>query len=386
MRITTVPISLKLLLGGQFTYFQNQGFDVLTVSADGPEAKDMVAQGVHHKIIPMTRAITPFHDLICLFKLVRLIHTFKPSIVHTHTPKAGLLGMLAAWLCSVQVRMHTVAGLPLMEAKGVKQTVLKMTERITYGCATNVYPNSKGLLKYIKEQLSMDNCELTIIGKGSSNGIDSSYFSRTTELENAAKEIRKHHRIPVGGIVFGFVGRMVKDKGIVELITAFTMINKTREDVYLLLVGPLEQKLDPLPQEVLRFIQNDPHVIVAGYQNDVRPWMMAADVFVFPSYREGFPNVVLQAACLEVPCIVSDINGCNEIIEDKRSGLIVPAKNSSALYKAMVVLSTNAVLYHSFRLKAREFVVSNFDQQFVWRELLDEYQQLLAKRTVKSKN
>jgi glycosyltransferase involved in cell wall biosynthesis len=177
--------------------------------------------------------------------------------------------------------------------------------------------------------------------------------------------------------VFSFVGRVVKDKGIVELITAFKMISQIREDAYLLLVGPLEQELDPLPEEVLHFIQQHPKVIAAGYQNDVRPWMMASDVFVFPSYREGFPNVVMQAACLEVPCIVSDINGCNEIIEHKVNGLIVPPKDEKALCDAMRLMMSDEKKRQSFAEKSRDFVSTNFDQQFVWGELLREYQALM---------
>ena len=219
---------------------------------------------------------------------------------------------------------------------------------------------------------------MSIIGRGSSNGIDSSYFSRTSEIETRAGEIRRQHRIAKGAIVFSFVGRVVKDKGIVELITAFKMICQTKEDAYLLLVGPLEQELDPLPAAVLDFIQHNPQVIAAGFQNDVRPWMVASDVFVFPSYREGFPNVVMQAACLEVPCIVSDINGCNDIIEDQVNGLIVPAKDAKALYEAMQAMMEDHEKRESFAKKSREFVSQNFDQQFVWGQLLAEYGRVLS--------
>ena len=399
LRITTVPISLKLLLRGQFTFFKSHGFEVLTVSADGAEVKDMIEDGITHQVVPMTRTITPVSDFVSLIKLIQVIRKFNPDIVHTHTPKAGLLGMMAAWVCRVPVRMHTVAGLPLMEATGVKKMILKITERITYACATNVYPNSKGLFDFIisefqipdsrfqtsveqvaerdRPQFEIRNSKFKIIGRGSSNGIDSSFFSRTPELQNRADEIRKQYHIPEGAIVFSFVGRMVKDKGIVELITAFKMILKTREDAYLLLVGPLEQELDPLPAEVLDFIQQHPQVVAAGYQNDVRPWMVASDVFVFPSYREGFPNVVMQAACLEVPCIVSDINGCNEIIEAQVNGLIVPAKDAKALYEAMHAMMTDERKRQSFAKKSREFVSKNFDQQFVWGQLLAEYRRVL---------
>jgi glycosyltransferase involved in cell wall biosynthesis len=192
-------------------------------------------------------------------------------------------------------------------------------------------------------------------------------------LQNRADEIRKQYHIPESAIVFGFVGRVVKDKGIIELIMAFKIIIEIRKDMYLLLVGPLEQELDPLPAEVLHFIQHDEHVVLAGYQNDVRPWMVASDVFVFPSYREGFPNVVMQAACLELPCIVSDINGCNEIIEDKVSGLIVRPKDAKALYEAMQEMILDTEQRKLFAKKSRAFVSTHFDQLYVWRELLGEY-------------
>ena len=373
LRITTVPISLKLLLVGQFSFFQQHGFEVMTASADGEELKELLSAGVTHHVVPMTRTITPVQDIICLLKLIRLIKIYKPDIVHTHTPKAGLLGMLAAWMCGVKIRMHTVAGLPLMETKGIKRTLLKITERITYSCATNVYPNSKGLLKYIREQLSIVNCQLSILGKGSSNGIDSNYFSRTSKLVDAANGIKSRYQIPEGAFVFCFVGRVVKDKGIVELVEAFQKLGNGIEK-RLILVGPREEALDPLPDITMSTIKNDPTIILPGFQNDVRPWMTASDVFVFPSYREGFPNVVMQAACLEVPCIVSNINGCNEIIEDQVSGLVVEAKDAGALLKAMQFMIMEIEKRKMFAINAREFVTKNFDQQFVWQELLKEYQ------------
>ena len=393
LRITTASISLKLLLRGQFTFFQQQGFDVLTVSADGPEVKDLIADGVPHQVVPMTRMITPMQDLICLWQLIHVIRKFKPGIVHTHTPKAGLLGMMAAWMCRVPVRMHTVAGLPLMEAKGVKRMVLKLTESITYACASKVYPNSLGLLRFMVAEFQIPdsrfqigersnthkfgirNLKFEIIGRGSSNGVDSNHFLRTPPLLDAGRAIRDRYQIPDEAIVFCFVGRVVKDKGIIELVEAFRKLADV-VDARLLLVGPYEQELDPLPEGVMYYIQNDSRVIAAGFQHDVRPWLLTSDVFVFPSYREGFPNVVMQAACLEVPCIVSDINGCNEIIEDQVSGLIVPPKNAAALYDAMSQMAQHKEMREHCAMKSRNFVKENFDQQFVWGELLREYQGL----------
>ncbi len=403
LRITTVSISLKLLLRGQLSFFQKHGFEVLTASAHGPEVKDLVAGGVPHHSVPMTRAITPLHDLLCLWQLVTLIRKFKPDIVHTHTPKAGLLGMIAAWICRVPVRLHTVAGLPMMEATGWRRWVLHHTERLTYAAATKVYPNSLGLLRFMMTEFKIPESQIQssdstfnshsrltyknyfeigtvkyeIIGKGSSNGVDPYHFSRSREWVDAANQIRSLHQIPEGAMVFGFVGRVVKDKGIVELVEAFQRL-AADADIWLLLVGPYEQALDPLPETVRQAILEDPRIIKAGFQSDVRPWLVATNVFVFPSYREGFPNVVMQASCLEVPCIVSDINGCNEIIEDQANGLIVPPKDSQALYEAMKIMMGDKALRRSFALLARAYVIENFDQHYVWNELLREYRELLS--------
>ncbi|MBI3217909.1 MAG: glycosyltransferase family 4 protein [Bacteroidetes bacterium] len=389
IRITTAPVSLKVLLNGQVNFLQRHNFHVLAVSADGKEVVDIVSQQVPHQVIPMTRAITPFQDLKCLIQLVRLIRSFKPHIVHTHTPKAGLLGMMAAFWCRVPIRMHTIAGLPLMEASGVKRRILKLTERITFFCAHRLYPNSFGLLDFIRKEFkvpselinspinpSSDHSKFKVIGNGSSNGIDTSYFSRTSELEQEAFQLRLKWRIPQESLVFGFVGRLVRDKGIVELVDAFRQIADTIE-ARLLLVGDFEHGLDPLPEATLDFLENDPRVIVPGFQQDVRPWLMMMDVFTFPSYREGFPNSVMQACSLEIPCIVSDINGCNEIIENQVNGIIVPAKESSSLLNAMKLLANNAELRTTFAQKSRTHLVANFDQNYLWNQLLEEYRVLL---------
>jgi glycosyltransferase involved in cell wall biosynthesis len=278
----------------------------------------------------MTRKITPFRDLASLFGLIKVIRRFRPDIVHTHTPKAGLLGMLAAWICRVPVRMHTVAGLPLMETSGFLQRLLIFTEQITYACATGVYPNSSGLKQYIQENITTKS--MRMIGRGSSNGIDTTFFKPTPELEAAAQHLRNKYHITDKDVVFSFVGRLVKNKGIGELVKAFkklaTYSGRPGEGkIFLLLVGPFEQELDPLDAEDYKFLHENPQIVLAGFQSDVRPWIMASDIFVFPSYREGFPNVVMQASCLEVACVVSDINGCNEIIRHESTGLIGKPKD-----------------------------------------------------------
>jgi glycosyltransferase involved in cell wall biosynthesis len=376
LRITTVPISLKILLHGQLTFFKSQGFEVLAASADGREVADIRSEGIAHEVVPMTRKITPLRDLWSLARMVHLIRKFKPHIVHTHTPKAGLLGMMAAWICRVPVRMHTVAGLPLMEAQGLKKKLLLLTERITYYCATSVHPNSVGLASFIEQ--TFPTTDLKVIGNGSSNGIDTTFFERSASLEENAASIRKQYGIATNEIVFSFVGRVVGDKGVRELAEAFRQMKKSISGIHLLIVGSFEDDLDPLEPAVLKFLKTDPHVILAGFQTDVRPWIMASDVFVFPSYREGFPNVVMQASCLNVPCIVSDINGCNEIIRDGDTGLIIAPKSAAALQQAMEMISADPAVRNRFAERARDHVVKNFDQKFIWAELLKEYRRLLG--------
>jgi glycosyltransferase involved in cell wall biosynthesis len=384
LRITTVPISLHLLLKGQFRYMKEQGYDVYTVSADGPEIPEVEKEGVPHIVLPFTRKITPIQDLICLVKLIRVMRRIKPDIVHTHTPKAGLLGMMAARWCRVDVRMHTVAGLPLMEATGLKRRVLEITEKITYACANHVYPNSTGLKQFMLEALNTRPNKVSIIGKGSSNGIDTGFFQRTPALEEQACSWRQQQGIESHDVVFSFVGRIVRDKGIVELVEAFKTLKAKQaatgssSRLFLVLVGPFEQDLDPLPPEVHAFLQQDKSVILAGFQRDVRPWIMASDIFVFPSYREGFPNVVMQACLLAVPCVVSDINGCNEIIQQGKTGLIVPPKNSSALATAMEGLMRDGEKRATFAGSAREYVATHFDRVQVWAAIQREYERLMA--------
>lgn len=380
IRITTVPISLQLLLKGQFGYMREHGYDVITLSADGPEVAEIKKDGTQHIAIPFTRKITPFQDLKCLWLLIRAMRKLKPDIVHTHTPKAGLLGMLAARICRVPVRLHTVAGLPLIEATGPKRQILEAAERVTYACAHIVYSNSAGLKKFIASTFKLPDDKLKIIGRGSSNGIDIEHFERSIEVEAVARGIKEKFNIRNEDFVFAFAGRIVNDKGIFELVKAFDALSREfpTKRLLLLLIGNFEKDHDPLAEEIITYLANDRRVILAGFQSDVRPWIVAADAFVFPSYREGFPNVVMQASLLQVPCIVSDINGCNEIINHNSTGIVVPPKNITALVEAMRTLLADEALRKRYAMDARIFVAENFRREYIWEELRREYERLLS--------
>ena len=380
-RITTVPISLDILLGEQLR-FMNQYYEVTAISADENELERIAKKyGVKCHAVEMTRTISPRKDLIAVWKLYRFLKKEKPHIVHTHTPKAGIVGMMAAWLAGVPNRFHTVAGLPLMEREGSKRRLLNLIEKLTYYFATNVYPNSLELNKIILKSKFCNAQKLKVIGKGSSNGINTTYFHKDQISLAEQIELKSHLGIKDKDFVFVFVGRLVKDKGINELVAAFKALSVksvTTENCFaktpkLLLVGPLEEKLDPLKAETLAEIEQNDQIISVGFQEEVRPYFAISDALVFPSYREGFPNVVLQSLAMEVPAIVTDINGCNEIVTHKQNGLCIPPKDKDSLHSAMELLITDFQLYNTLKNASRESI-QPYEQHLIWDAILAEYQ------------
>lgn len=373
IRITTIPLSLEKLLEGQLTYM-NRHFQVTAIAADKERLENYGRDnGLETFHVEMTREITPGKDLKALLELYRFFKREKPAIVHTHTPKAGIVGMMAAKMAGVPVRLHTVAGLPLMETTGTKRKILEQVERLTYSLATKVYPNSNGLKKIILEQNFSEYEKLMVLGEGSSNGIDTRYFDPgkfTTEQKN---EIRRSLDIPLNDLVYIFVGRLVKDKGINELVQAFKILASENQSISLLLVGPFEQDLDPISRENFEVIISHPKIFTTGYQVDVRPYFAISDVLVFPSYREGFPNVVMQAGAMGLPSIVTDINGCNEIIRQKENGLIIPVKDEVALLTAMKKLATNSELRNKLVANSRPVITEKYERHTFWELLLEEY-------------
>ena len=382
IRITTVPISFKVLLKGQLRFMASNGFDVKGVSSEGEELKEVREnEGIVMEAINMSRKITPFQDFKSLWKMWNFLRKEKPQIVHTHTPKAGIIGMLAARLAGVPHRLHTVAGLPLMEATGIKRKILNFVEKLTYSSATRVYPNSKGLYDFILQNNFTQSNKLKIIANGSSNGIDTAFFSpdQVTEIERVT--LREKLNIQPDDFVFVFVGRIVSDKGINELIKAFSELqaveNNEPTGIKLLLVGGLENDLDPLNSETLAEINQNKDIISVGFQQDVRSFFAIADALVFPSYREGFPNVVMQAGAMGLPSIVSDINGCNEIIIEGENGLIIPPKNVEKLKEKMLTLAKDKNLYTKLKGNSRRMIENRYEQSVVWNALLEEYEGLL---------
>lgn len=376
IRITTVPLSLDKLLDGQL-HFMNSFYEVIAVSSEIEYLERVgLKEGVRTFCLKMTRKITPVSDLVAVIRLFIFLRREKPLIVHTHTPKAGIIGMLASKLAGVPNRFHTVAGLPLLETEGFKRKLLDFVEKLTYSCATKVYPNSHGLLDIITENAYCRKTKLKVIANGSSNGIDTQYFNPGLFSETQNIKLKKELVISTSDFVFVFVGRLVADKGINEMVTAFKVINAKYPKAKLLLVGDYESDLDPLSAETLTIIQNTKAIITVGFRSDVRPYLSVAHALVFPSYREGFPNVVMQSGAMGLPSIVSNINGCNEIIIEGENGIIIPVKNTSAITEKMELLLTDTNYFKKLQSNARKMIVSRYEQKVVWGAILEEYENL----------
>lgn len=372
IRITTVPISLDKLLTGQLR-FMNSFYEVIAVSSDNKYLKKIGDQEeIRTFHVEMSRKITPVKDIIAVLKLFFFLRKEKPFIVHTHTPKAGIVGMLAAALAGVPHRLHTVAGMPLIEATGFKRKVLNFVERLTYSFATKIYPNSHGLTDIILDNHFCKPDKIKVLANGSSNGIDTSYFNPDlySDTQNAA--LRAQLNTNQTDFIFVFVGRLVADKGINELVLAFEKLSHKNPKVKLLLVGDYETDLDPLSPETLAIIQNNKGIVAVGFQSDVRPYLAISDALVFPSYREGFPNVVMQAGAMGLPSIVTDINGCNEIIQHPKNGIIIPIKNATAIFESMQSMISNPTTPQE-KQNNRAMIVDRYEQCLVWEAILEEY-------------
>ena len=369
-RLSTIDGSLNFLRGQ--LRFLNQEFEVVAVADDSGVLQEVAErEGVRTIAVPMRREISIAADCRSLVTLYKLFRRERPHIVHSNTPKASLLSMVAAWAARVPHRIYLVTGLRFETTHGILRFILKTMERITCLCATKVIPEGDGVKDTLRRE-KITRKPLQKIHHGNINGIDLEHYARTPEVVQRATEIRDGSE----DFTFIFIGRMVRDKGINELVAAFDRLNREIPATKLLLVGKFEDELDPVMPETKQMIENNPKIEFAGYQNDVRPFLVASDVAVLPSYREGFPNVVIQAGAMGLAQIVTDINGCNEVVVDGRNGLIVPKQNEEALYEAMRRLATDRELTARMAASAREMVATRFRQEDVWDELLKMYKSL----------
>ena len=377
LRITTVPGSLNTFCRGLLRELQQkEGYEIVAVSSPDAELTEIAErEGVKTVAVPMERRISPLKDLKSLWRMIKVFRREKPQMIHSMTPKAGLLSMIAGWVCRVPVRIHTFTGLVFPTATGLTKKILIFTDSLTCACATHIIPEGEGV-KNDLQNYRITRKPLKVLGHGNVRGIDLEHYN--PELPEVRAEADRLHK--PGVFTFVFIGRLVGDKGINELVEAFTRLHSEYPKTRLLLVGPQEQELDPLKEETLKHIASHPGIEAVGSQKDVRPWLLASDTFVFPSYREGFPNVVIEAGAMGKPSIVTDINGSREIIIHGKNGVIIPARDTEALYSSMKQLMLDKEQNARMASCARELIASRFEQAFVRGCLKEFYKDILRNK------
>ena len=366
--IVTVPLVLETWLKGQ-PKFLSKYYDVEVITSDASSLERVKNhEQVNIHIVDFTRKVNLLKDMKVLLNLIFFLLKSRPEIVYTLTPKAGLLGMIAAWVTCVPCRVHCVVGLPHLAAQKKKELILRATERVTYWFASNLYCNSLNLKTEMEGKLTKK--PVKVIGHGSVNGVDTSFFYNRMTLREIAM-VRKELGIHEEDFVITFVGRIVKDKGVNELIEAFRMLKYP--NVKLLLLGDFEDELDPIKPENKAEIRDNLNITHLGFIQDIRKVLSITSLFVLPSYREGLPNVLIEAGSFGVPLLATNINGCNEVIADGVNGALVKSRDAYGLYKAMDKFISNQNYYNKIKENVRDSIITKYGQKEFLKLLVEEF-------------
>ncbi|MDD2474655.1 MAG: glycosyltransferase family 4 protein [Dysgonamonadaceae bacterium] len=369
--ITTIPVSF-IFFRGQITFLKNV-FDIHLVSSSGSQLDEICEkESVKGFEIDMARDIDLLKDLKSLFKLIKLFNREKPHVIHCNTPKGSLLSLVAGFITRVPHRIYYVHGLRYEGDKGAKRKILMLMEKVSSLFSTHIIAVSNGVKATMEQEITKKHID--VIGYGSVNGLDVDLFNRN---DYDVKRIKEGLQINEADFVYGFVGRLVGDKGINELIEAFKAISSKYNNAKLVLVGYYEDKLDPLKESTLDEIKRNTNIINLGFQKDVKPYLAILDIFVFPSYREGFGISLMEANAMGVPAISSDITGCNEIIEEGMNGFLIEPHDEKSLYDKMEYAYLNKDVIEEMSVKSREIIKKKFSQQFVWENSLEKYKKIV---------
>lgn len=378
--MTTVASTVKAFLRGHLSFLRQNGFDITVISSPGEELtwieekEKVTVQG-----IPMCREISVARDIVSLWRLWRYFRKTTPDMVVVGTPKASLLGMIAAGLNRVPLRIYEVRGLRLETTKGVQRVLLSWMERITSWLAHFLVCDSQSLRRlYVKERLAPSH-KISVLGDGSCNGVDRDRFLPTQEQRREAEELRRRHGIDPREFVIGFVGRITRDKGIVDLIHVFTEINQESPFCRLLLIGE-EETGDTLPASLRQTIQDHQAILRLGHIEELTPYYSLMNLLVLPSYREGFPSVPLEAALSGVPTLGYRSTGMVDAVIDGETGILVPQGDKKRLQEALEHLLVDRSVCRDLGEKARRRVLDKFEQKDVWQRWLDFYRACLAKQ------
>ena len=368
-----------LVLPDRLRALRAAGFRVSLLSGPGDLAKHATQiEGVTTRVVPMGRSISLLSDLAALLRICGWLRRLKPDIVEFGTPKAGLLGCIAAWLCRIRVRVYFLRGLRLETETGFKRRVLMWAERAASSCAHATLCNSSSLRERAISMGIAESSKLVLLRDGSSNGVDVTRFSP------GGSDVRPRLGIPGTAPVIGFVGRLTADKGVPELLEAFAMILRQRAEARLLLVGWFDAAEDALGLGLRRRIEGHPGIVHTGYIADTAPYYRAMDLLVLPSWREGFPNVVLEAAASGVPVIAADSTGSRDAVVQGVTGFLIPPGDPGAISKAAVKLIDDPTLRERMSGAARRWALDHYDHRQVMSLTVRFYQSLLSSNSIKA--
>ena len=373
---TTIPTTLNFFKGN--LRYLSEWFEVCAISSNLEELQQIgEREGVRTHCIPMARPIALLRDAVCLFKFIFFFLKERPYVVHGNTPKASMLSMVAAWVTRVPVRIYMCHGLRYQGTQGKMRKLLMWMEKLTCACATEVICVSNG----VRETFATDGiCPLrksVVLGAGSATGIDIDHFDPDKVESNI---MRSELGLTQEDFVFMFVGRIVTDKGINEMVTAFDRLSREYSHIHLVLVGAEETEQNPITEHSRCTINGNGHIHAIGRRSDVRPYLKDADAFVFPSYREGFGMVLIEANSMGIPAISSDIIGCNEIIIEGENGVLIPSRNKEALYIKMREWLEHPEEVKRMSAICRNTIVKRFNRSDVWNLYLNEFLRLVENR------
>ncbi len=380
LHVVTVPVSLNFFRG-QIGYLRSHGLDVQAASSPGEEAElAREREGITVHEVPMNRGISPLADLVSLWRLIRLMRRIKPDIVHSHTPKAGLLGTIAARLTSTRGVMLSIFGLPQMTSRGLKLRLLNTLTWFSCKLAKRVWCDSESMRKHLSESSLCRADKIVVLGHGSSNGIESRQkFNPASYTDEERRTLRDQYNIPHDALTVCFVGRIVADKGMRELAGAWRILRDKHPMLHLMIVGPFEPQdpLDPADEELLR---TDPRIHLTGMTQDVPRHLAAVDLLVNPSYREGFNVALLEAAAMGLPVVASRVPGCADPVVEGVTGTLVPVRDAAALAQAIENYLLDPALREQHGRAGRERIVRDFHPQQIWQELEQQYLQLTGRK------
>lgn len=367
---TTIPLTW-IFFKGQPRLWKNE-FEVCAISSEGKEFDPFVKdEGIKKHVIPMKRNISILHDIWSLMLFILFFLKERPMIVHGNTPKAAMLSMVAAWLTNRPVRIYMCHGLRYQTTQGKLRKLLMAMERLTCNCSTRVFGVSEGVCKQLVADGLCKEGKIKMVGYGTAGGVDVEYFSRDKISEKP--DVRKQLQIQPDAFVFCFVGRIVGDKGVNELVAAFEQLSQVFPKLHLLLVGPEEGDLNPVTEETKAIISTNKHIHAVGFVSDVRPWLAASNAFVLPSYREGVGIGLLEANAMGVPCIASDIIGCNDVVKAGVNGELVAPKDTEALYLRMREWVEQPEKVKAMAIQCRNYIINRFSAEYVRNAYYEEY-------------